>query len=825
MTRTTGSNPRTGATSWASSTGCPRPRRSASPCSRCSTPSDKDIKEVEGNPYRENRVAYDEQLAAFQAGKAAGTIPRGARFEDYFDPPHKKAYELTPESEKSAMAQWAAKQLDETTDLNGNMIEGADPEQYAKVKDYIPRDPTTKEIIDGEGEAQIGRTTMAQKRESLTSFYNSLDPEGQELFARWYERVWDYVAYLYGEDKMREYGDAFFASQAAQSPAGGIANLFRTAEKIHRGDKFDESKMGFIEANIWKLMAGNKLGENPSGLAAKLMDFMDSGLGFKMRSIMQAMSKTGPGVVDRWTWRSDGYLPVPSAEEGGDMITRRVGDIKYDTFLGSGRGQAIAYEYSSRRLQALTNDLNRSGFGKRRDWTVDQVQALDWFATKKKWVEDGFTPKSAEGGSPLDMALDNTREFVFDGSPEELMAVADEIGAGVRIVSGKAVGSEPGPEGHIRFSVSKDGKTHAIVAGSGGALDRLRMQLGERGHTVAIRYPGSMGGTKAQRSHQIEFPAGDRERVSEAIHNALIKEKDAPNLYTLGDDTLVVDFGHGTRALARAEAVAAKLGISPKEIKTRFTESAGMPDDILRDFRVTERKIKATNKQIADKAKKKNKPPRKKGDAELQVEQKLAELRERLGFEEGDVPTDDQILERANKIVGRSRGKPEVLYQRRAEGVAGAIQWMDTPAGKQTIFLAEHANASTFAHELFGHAAHEMKREMPAEFAAVEKRYKKPYEEWETAEHERFATEFERYLMSGKAPIPELQPVFSRMRTWMYDGLRDDQGAREEQDPPGDRGPVQPLLRQGAARLHPACPHPPHRQERLPRPDRRRWCQ
>ena len=66
-------------------------------------PNDNDIAEYEGNPYRENRVAYQEQLAAHQARVESGELPADAPF-DTFDPPHKTAYRLTPDSQKSKIA-------------------------------------------------------------------------------------------------------------------------------------------------------------------------------------------------------------------------------------------------------------------------------------------------------------------------------------------------------------------------------------------------------------------------------------------------------------------------------------------------------------------------------------------------------------------------------------------------------------------------------------------------------------------------------------------------------------------------------------------------
>ena len=249
----------------------------------------------------------------------------------------------------------------------------------------------------------------------------------------------------------------------------------------------------------------------------------------------------------------------------------------------------------------------------------------------------------------------------------------------------------------LEFSRSPEGVTHAIVAGSGPALDRLRMTLGETGQTVTMRYPGSMGGTSTQRSHQIDIPRDRRGAASDAVRRAL-KKGDEPHLYSMGEDIYRLDFGHGTRALARAEKVADELGINKSQITSRFTESSGMPEDILYDYRRMEKSIKKSEKDRMEKGKDR-------GEAEEDMIEHLDSLKERLGLRDGDTPTDDQILDLANELVKETRGKPEVLHQRTAEGVAGAVQWLDGEGGRQTVWLAEHANPSTFAHELFGHAA------------------------------------------------------------------------------------------------------------------------
>ena len=258
--------------------------------------------------------------------------------------------------------------------------------------------------------------------------------------------------------------------------------LYRVAADIEAGEPMPTGKNQWLQRNVWKLMTGEDLGQNPSGLAAKLMDFFASGAGLNMRAIYGAMKDIGPGVVDRWTWRSDGYI---TKTEKGEMMSSRVSGVRPSQKLGTTRGKAVAYEYSNTRLQLLTDLWNRERRFGRDDWTVDQIQAIDWFATKKEWVDNKWTPVTAEGGSPLDMAIHNTREVSFRGDAETLQRIVEEAGAGVSMFRGRRAGEE------ALTSTSEAGWTHAIVAGASKRSTRWSWRSGARGTPSSPSTPAS----------------------------------------------------------------------------------------------------------------------------------------------------------------------------------------------------------------------------------------------------------------------------------------------------------------------------------------------
>lgn len=121
----------------------------------------------------------------------------------------------------------------------------------------------------------------------------------------------------------------------------------------------------------------------------------------------------------------------------------------------------------------------------------------------------------------------------------------------------------------------------------------------------------------------------------------------------------------------------------------------------------------------------------------------------------------------------------------------GAITW--DAEGKAIINLFEGADMSTVIHEAVGHyfienlmregalpnATEQMKkdRQTMLDYADVNKDWDSLSQEEKTAAHERWAEAAETYMMEGKAPSKELQPVFNRFKKWLlaiYDAVFSD---------------------------------------------------
>lgn len=121
----------------------------------------------------------------------------------------------------------------------------------------------------------------------------------------------------------------------------------------------------------------------------------------------------------------------------------------------------------------------------------------------------------------------------------------------------------------------------------------------------------------------------------------------------------------------------------------------------------------------------------------------------------------------------------------------GAITW--DAEGKAIINLFEGADMSTVIHEAVGHyfienlmregalpnATEQIKkdRQTMLDYAGVNKDWDSLSQEEKTAAHERWAEAAETYMMEGKAPSKELQPVFNRFKKWLlaiYDAVFSD---------------------------------------------------
>lgn len=152
------------------------------------------------------------------------------------------------------------------------------------------------------------------------------------------------------------------------------------------------------------------------------------------------------------------------------------------------------------------------------------------------------------------------------------------------------------------------------------------------------------------------------------------------------------------------------------------------------------------------------------------------------GFLNNSIPDENALRKRREEMQG--------YYQ--AEGkTKGAITW--DAEGKAIINLFEGADMSTVIHEAVGHyfienlmregalpnATEQMKkdRQTMLDYAGVNKDWDSLSQEEKTAAHERWAEAAETYMMEGKAPSKELQPVFNRFKKWLlaiYDAVFSD---------------------------------------------------
>lgn len=142
------------------------------------------------------------------------------------------------------------------------------------------------------------------------------------------------------------------------------------------------------------------------------------------------------------------------------------------------------------------------------------------------------------------------------------------------------------------------------------------------------------------------------------------------------------------------------------------------------------------------------------------------------GFLNNSIPDENALRKRREEMQG--------YYQ--AEGkTKGAITWDEE--GKAIISLFEGADMSTVIHEVVGHyfienlmregalpnATEQMKkdRQTMLDYAGVTKDWDSLSQEEKTAAHERWAEAAETYMLEGKAPSKELQPVFNRFKKWL----------------------------------------------------------
>jgi GNAT superfamily N-acetyltransferase len=124
--------------------------------------------------------------------------------------------------------------------------------------------------------------------------------------------------------------------------------------------------------------------------------------------------------------------------------------------------------------------------------------------------------------------------------------------------------------------------------------------------------------------------------------------------------------------------------------------------------------------------------------------------------------TPDEFIKRAytDEVFGDD---PNVTV---AQGKKGGVSWKDIGGmSKAIIYTTENSDFSTWAHE----NAHVMRRLLKDEDRKLVEETYGVEGKWTVESEERFATDAEKYLMSGEAPSPSLKNLFEKIAKWMHD--------------------------------------------------------
>jgi hypothetical protein len=97
-------------------------------------------------------------------------------------------------------------------------------------------------------------------------------------------------------------------------------------------------------------------------------------------------------------------------------------------------------------------------------------------------------------------------------------------------------------------------------------------------------------------------------------------------------------------------------------------------------------------------------------------------------------------------------------------GAKGSVTF--TPEGEVVVRLFESADVSTLAHE----TGHILRRYLaPEDLTAAERAVGVVDGKWTVEAEEHFARAWERYLRTGRSPVPELARVFEQFKRWLTD--------------------------------------------------------
>ncbi|MCC7144235.1 MAG: ParB N-terminal domain-containing protein [Candidatus Eisenbacteria bacterium] len=300
-----------------------------------------------------------------------------------------------------------------------------------------PANPRTV-LRDEQGEfavGQIGPDDWARRVKSTLT----LDELAEAR--TWYSQLHDILTPLYGEEAPR-YALAWLLSQQQESPSGGMRNVLRASD-LARGLP-QIKRAGLNQDNLVRALKG----ETPEGgIGAKLLDFIDSELGTKTRTVMGRDARGGaPAAIDVWAARDVGRVDSATM----NYIRKRFGEAAAKRLKQEPESLGESqYEYGSRFYNGMAERLNRVGFNGG-GWTAREVQAVGWAAMQKalgshpEFVRDIIGKNTRRVSLGLETGEGAPRQEVF--SREE---AAERIGRVANLVGVKLLKQTPGTGAYL----------------------------------------------------------------------------------------------------------------------------------------------------------------------------------------------------------------------------------------------------------------------------------------------------------------------------------------------------------------------------------------
>ena len=252
-----------------------------------------------------------------------------------------------------------------------------------------------------------------------------LDRQGIADASSWYREIYEEIDRYTGGDReeTKRIAQAWLAAQQNDTPAASLANVLYMDEQLRRGVPPEQVKgKGLPQANRAAL-AALRGGVIEGGVGQKIADFIDSGEGRDVRSIMGSDPAGGaPFVIDVHSGRDTGLVdpglvghlsrldyPVPE----GLLTDWRGGGIKgamYENRALWGRGELTPY-------------LNEIKWQGREDWSPEEAQAVGWKALENLYGTPGT------GGNTATAFARSQRRISMEVDPGEGSPWATQFGA------------------------------------------------------------------------------------------------------------------------------------------------------------------------------------------------------------------------------------------------------------------------------------------------------------------------------------------------------------------------------------------------------------